>query len=320
MKSTLRKDARKQPHGPDPPTESHTPPILPQGSPQRENQRGILFMVLSVTLFAGHTLILRHLGASRSVDFSVALLFRAVIGAIIVFAFFPSRRPLQIKPVFTKPQLIWRGILGIIGTAAFYWSIPQLGAGKATMFSNTYVLFGTVFAAAFLHEYLSRIRIISLIVAFGGLVILSSAIPADGSGHNTLAVAVALFGALIAAAAVVLIRHLTLHYSNSTIFLSQCAWIAIAALPLVLVRGEWSLNTHDIGFLTAAAAMAAYGQLAMVQGFRLLNVATGASIQMALPVVTALGGFAFFGEAFTPTQLAGAALLLAGTYFVATRK
>lgn len=277
-------------------------------------------MILSVTLFAAHTLILRHLGTTRQVDFSVALLFRAVIGAIIVFAFFPSRRPLQIKPVFTHRQLIWRGIFGIIGTAAFNWSIPHLGAGKATLFSNTYVLFGTVFAALFLHEYLSRKRTLALVVAFVGLIILSSAIPSSGSGHNHFAVAVALFGALIAAATVVLIRHLTTHYSNATIFLSQCAWITIAALPLALFRAEWHLGPYDIGFLVAAAVMAAYGQLAMVQGFRLLNVASGASIQMALPVVTAIGGFALFGEAFTPSQLAGAALLLAGTYIVATRK
>jgi drug/metabolite transporter (DMT)-like permease len=280
--------------------------------------RGVIFMVLSVLLFAGHTLLLRHLGTHRDIDFSLALLFRSVIGIIIVIALFPSRRPLRILPVFTEGRLIWRGIFGIIGTATFYWSIPQLGAGKATIYSNTYVLFGAVFAAIFLRETLSRSRMGWLAVAFIGLLILSSAHPGESNGLG-FAPAVALLGALAAAATIVLIRQLTVTHSNATIFFSQCAWITIASLPLAIIRFEWP-GASDLALLTAAAIMAGYGQLAMNQGFRLLNVAGGASILMALPVVTALGGFLFFGESFTPVQIGGAALLMAGTHHVATRK
>jgi drug/metabolite transporter (DMT)-like permease len=307
------------------PTTTTTPAAHTPRSPRRVPvhmvgaNRGIFFMVVSVLLFAGHTLLLRHLGTTRQIDFSVALLFRAVVGMIIVFLFFPSRRPLELRPIFTETRLIWRGIFGIIGTAAFYWSIPQLGAGKATLFSNTYVLFGAVFAAIFLREMLSRQRTIALIVAFGGLVVLSCTLPSASSGLG-IAQAVALFGAVTAAATVVLIRHLTATHSNATIFMAQCLWIAMASLPLALFRSQWNINAHDFALLTATAVMAGYGQLAMNQGFRLLNVAGGASIQMALPIVTTAGGFALFGESFTLFQLGGAALLIAGTFFVATRK
>jgi drug/metabolite transporter (DMT)-like permease len=294
-------------------------PLAPHTAPHMVGaNRGIFFMVISVLLFAGHTLLLRYLGTTRQIDFSVALLFRALVGIVIVLAFFPRRRPLEFRPVFTDKRLVWRGLFGIVGTAAFYWSIPQLGAGKATIYSNTYVLFGAVFAAFFLRESLSRPRIAALLVAFAGLVILSSALPSDAPGLG-LAQAVALFGAVAAAATVVLIRHLTATYSNATIFFAQCAWITLASLPFVVFRFQ-ALDHLDITLLIAAAVMAAYGQLAMNQGFRLLNVAGGASIQMALPIVTTAGGFALFGESFTLIQLGGAALLVAGTFFVATRK
>ncbi|MFV1996301.1 MAG: EamA family transporter, partial [Verrucomicrobiales bacterium] len=82
-------------------------------------------------------------------------------------------------------------------------------------------------------------------------------------------------------------------------------------------RFDWeTLGWSSVGLLTAAAIAAGYGQLALTQGFRLLKVSTGASIQMALPVFTTLGGILLFGETFSVPQLAGGALTIFGAWRV----
>lgn len=300
---------------------------LPGGS-----RRGLIFMVMSLLCFTANTLLLKYLGADRKIDPSVALLFRAVIGGAIVLTLMRGRRPPRLAPIFRDPLLIWRGILGIVGTAAYYWTIPALGAGKASLLGTTYVLFGAVFAAWFLREHLSARKIAWLLVAFAGAALLTGirGSTGDGDAHGTAASiadpgstnffyeGLAIIGAIAAAGTIVLIRHLTTKHAIATIFLAQCAWIGVAATPFAL-RHFGSLSGHDYVLLGFAALCAGYGQLAMNEGYRLLSVAAGSSVQMALPVMAATGGILLFGESYTLLQIAGVCLILTGSWQVAVR-
>lgn len=284
---------------------------------------GIFIMVLSVICFTANTLFLKYLGSIRSVDPFVALLFRSVVGAMIVIAFFRGKRPLEILPIFRDRGLIYRGLAGIIGTTAYYVTIPTLGSGKATLLCNTYVLFAAIIASIFLGEKLSRRRFAWMALAFVGITILmgNKNGPADASNNGLLKYAelIGLIGAVAAAIAVVLIRNLTIRYSNGTIFMAQCLWVLLATAPLA-IKNLKSLDPTDVIFLSLSAALAAFGQLAMNEGFRRLTVAGGASIQMAWPVLTAAGGFLLFGEMFSPLQITGAVMIIIGIWRVTVRK
>ncbi|MDQ5978210.1 MAG: hypothetical protein QG602_1184, partial [Verrucomicrobiota bacterium] len=73
--------------------------------------------------------------------------------------------------------------------------------------------------------------------------------------------------------------------------------------------------------VTAIASItAAVGQLAMTRAFRDLSVAEGSLLQMLVPVGIAVGGVVFFHERFSSNELIGAALILAGTTFIALRQ
>lgn len=306
-------------------TEKDTPtePLSdPSSSDASRVRMGAIIMSLSVICFTGNTLFLKYLGSIRSVDPYVALLFRAVVGAMIVLAFFRGRRPLEIIPIFRNKGLIARGISGVIGTVAYYVTIQSLGSGKSTLICNTYVLFAAIIASFALGEKLSRRRFVWMALAFVGISLLlgngkSGAEP--GSGIITSPQLIGLIGAISAAVSVVLVRNLTLRYSNGTIFMAQCLWVLIAVAPIAC-RKMAGIEYSDIALLSLSAAMAAFGQLMMNEGFRRLTVATGASIQMLWPVLTAAGGFFFFGETFTPIQIVGAALILIGVWRVTIRK
>ncbi len=283
-------------------------------------RRGIIVMLLSVCGFTINTLLLKYFSsAEREISSMLPLLFRAGIGGFIVIVFFRGRRPTRVRSVFTEKKLVMRGFSGLLGTAAYYWTVPLLGAGKATLFCNTYVIFAAIIAALCLGESLTKRRFAWLSLAFAGIVLLAGPSAHGDRFHIGLPEIVAILGALTAAWSVILVRQLVVDHSISTIFLAQCVWIFLPCALLTahelpgLTGVEWAL-------LIFAATMATFGQLMMNEGYRCLTVASGASLQMLWPVMTALGGLTLFDERFAPLQIVGAVLILFGTWRVSARR
>jgi S-adenosylmethionine uptake transporter len=297
------------------PASALDPPILARAT----SRRGLAVMVLSVLAFSVNTLLLRYIGrevGSGTIGPEVSLLFRAAVGTIVVLAFFRGGRPVSVAPVFLDRQLVVRGIVGLLGTAAYYWTIPSLGAGKATLVCNTYVIFASVFATFSLGERLTLSRALWLVLAFSGILLLIG--PTVGGtglafGFHEI---VALLGAVLAAWAVVLVRQLSFVYSIGTIYLAQCLWI-LAPVAVLAVPHLSSLSAADTGLLVLAATAASFGQLAMNEGYRCLTITTGASLQMLWPVFATAGGWLLFEERFGALQWLGAALILASIWRIA---
>lgn len=307
------------------------------GDPRALARRGVVVMLISVSAFTANTLLLNHIsGAGRGVAPDVPLLFRAVIGIALALTIVRGRRPTRIAPVFRDRRLILRGLTGLLGTAAYYWTVPALGAGKSTLICNTYVIFAAVIAVLVLGEKLTAKRFFWMAASFAGIALLvgafggaapdaatGAASPGSPDGEKGVLLPglpgigwpelVALGGAVLAAWSVVLVRQLTAEHSVGTIYLAQCVWILV---PLSVLAGPdlVTLEPADWGFLASAAVAAGCGQLAMNEGYRCLAVSTGASLQMLWPVLTSLGGWLIFGERFAPVQLAGAVLILASVW------
>jgi drug/metabolite transporter (DMT)-like permease len=222
-------------------------------------------------------------------------------------------------PVFKDRLLILRGVTGLLGTAAYYWTVPALGAGMATLICNTYVIFASLIAVLALGEKLTVARFAWLGVSFVGIILLvgpNADVENFGIGFHEI---LAIVGAILAASSVVLVRRLVADYSIGTIYLSQCVWIF---LPLVFLAGPklLELGGGDIVMLIIAGVAAGWGQLAMNEGYRCLSVSAGASLQMLWPVLTTTGGFLLFGESFVALQILGAILILASVWRVSVKK
>jgi drug/metabolite transporter (DMT)-like permease len=296
-----------------------TPLVDPPVPVRATSRRGIAVMVLSVLAFSVNTLLLRYIGredGAGTIGPDVPLLFRAAVGTLMVLAFFRGGRPVSIAPVFLDRQLVVRGIVGLLGTAAYYWTIPSLGAGKATLVCNTYVIFASVFAMFSLGERLTLSRTLWLVLAFSGIVLLIGPNGAGAGFAFGFHEVVALGGAILAAWAVVLVRQLSFVYSIGTIYLAQCLWI-LAPVAVLAVPDLASLSAADTGLLVLAATAAGFGQLAMNEGYRCLTVTTGASLQMLWPVFATAGGWLLFEERFGALQWLGAALILASIWRIA---
>ena len=124
----------------------------------------------------------------------------------------------------------------------------------------------------------------------------------------------ALAGAVGSGWVVVIIRRLRHEEHPATIYASQAFYSLVIASPAVMEIPALPVSAW-LG-LTAGAVIVTLAQLIMTRAYQFMSVSRGSSLQMLLPLATAVGGFAFFGESFHPLEIAGAMLTLLATWRV----
>lgn len=276
--------------------------------------RGTILMLLSIVCFTVNTLAVRGLSLHfPDCNGWQVTLFRGLAGTLVVIAFFSKGRNLRLRSLLDRPKVIWRGILGATGVALFYITIIHLGPARAVVINLSYPVFAALLASLFLKEHLGFQKLAWIIIGFTGLMIFVG--PRSLNGGVSLYDLLAIAGALLAAGVVVLIRTLHRSEHSSTIFASQAIYCLVLAAPISTTSALTLPPTALIG-LALAGIIVAGGQLAMTFAYRHLDVSKGASMQMLLPIATALGAWLLFDEKLTTIEIAGASLTLLATFMV----
>lgn len=274
--------------------------------------RGIILMFISVLFFAANTLAIRGLvGWFPAISGWHASLYRGAAGLLVVLALYSYGRGYRFSSLFTKPLVVWRRIIGGFGIGLFYICVIKLGPGQASFIGLTYPVFAAILAHYFLKEELGKRKLGWILVSFFGLGVffLESGLTQEASIYDLLA----LFGSFLAGFVVVLIRKLHATEHGSTIYGAQTFYGVLFAIP---ISGSSTLElpmTATI-LLLLIGFLAAGGQLTMTFAYRHLDVSTGSSFQMLLPIITAMGSGLLFGERFGPIEMIGAAITLFATW------
>lgn len=269
--------------------------------------RGRVLMLVSAAFFVANVLLVRWTGAHFAVSPWVLASGRFLVGMVLVLLpIMPGGRA-DLRSLVGNRLVLTRGVVGGAAVALYYWTIPALGAGRATFVNNTYILWGALLAALFLHERLQRQMIVALFVGLAGVALLTG-VSTSGwafSQADALAIAAAVGSAIV----VVVIRQLRATETIATIFGSQCAWgLAFTAVPTVQ---HWSMpGSTALGLIIGSGLLAGAGQVCMTAGYRWLPVAEGSLLQMSVPVGIALGGVVMFGERYSSAELIGALLIV----------
>ena len=307
-----------------PPTTTTSVPTPAATDPTQDTThilRGCILMSASLAFFTAHTLLIKSLSVFHGISVWQTLWFRFFVSAVITALVFGPGGDLKFWRVTHHRYLLARGLLGVIGTAFFYLAIDGLGAGVATLITNTYVVFSILLAAWLLKEPLSLRRLAWIAVALTGLAILTTAGKVSGmtSSGTWVDYLIAVGGALTAGVVIVIIRKLHRTESTATIFWAQCGWGTVLITPILPF--VWSTPTGPaFGLLMTCATLACMGQLTMTAAFRHLPVSMGAGFQMALPVLTAFGGVLFLNEQLAIIQWFAAALIIFGTFNAVRRR
>jgi drug/metabolite transporter (DMT)-like permease len=278
------------------------------------HRRAVLLMLASAAFFVANVLLVRALGVLGSANVWLIAVARFIVGLAMIMTVY--RREFEPSHLFRSRKLAERGIVGGAGVYVTYLTVVMLGAGRATFIGNTYVIWAAFLAAWMLQEKLRASVLGGGAAALVGLALLTNVFSsASPPGVYDL---LAVLASLMSAHVVVTIRQLHDTEHTSTIFAAQCVYgLLICTVPAVATFQP--LGPLAWAVLIVASLCAGAGQLTMTRAFRDLPVAEGSLIQMLVPLGIAAGGVFFFGERFAPHELIGAALILAGTGFIALR-
>lgn len=272
-------------------------------------------MLLSTVGFIANILLIRAFGALEGTNMWFLVCMRWVTGLAVISALY--HRQFQPRNLFRNRRLIARGIIGGIGTLAYYVAIEHLGAGRATFISNTYVVWGGLLAVWILSERFTTKLAIGCLTTLTGLALLTNVI--STALHPGIYDMLALGTAFASAIVIVLIRGLHSSEHTSTIFAAQCVYgLMICGVPAWYLTD--SLPNGSWWIIVGASLSAALGQLSMTRAFRDLPVGEGSLLQMLVPLGVAIGGVFLFSEHYSITELFGAVLILVGTIVPTLRR
>ncbi len=272
-------------------------------------------MLASTVAFCAMSALVQYASA---IDPYKMTLFRFVVGlGILGTAALLGR----IKLTFTHgPLLFLRGLFGGLGILIFFWSIPRLGIGKATVLIYSFPIFGSLFSSIFLKERLGAARLATMLMAFAGIYLLAS----DHEGSFSLLAVpngdelLTILGAMLGGIALVIVKKLHDTDSSYAIFFAQCViglWIVIVPANVV----PCSIGLGGGLLLVAIGVTSAIGQLLSTEGYRHLTVAKGSLLGMLVPVLNYIMGVTLFKEPLSARSLIGSAVVL-GASVVTLRK
>jgi len=280
-----------------------------------QERKGAMLILASAVAFCVMSTLVRY---ASDIDPYKTTLFRFVIGLGMLgtAALFG-----KIKLQFTHgPLLFLRGLFGGTAILIFFWSIPKLGVGKATVLAYTFPIFGSLFSAIFLKERIGVTQIAAMLVAFAGIGLLASGNGRSDAlwglpGRNEL---LTLGGAMLGGIALVLVKKLHDTDSSYAIFFAQCViglWIVAIPANIVPCSIGWTGGL----LLVAIGIASAVGQLLATEGYRHISVTTGSLVGMLVPVLNYAAGVVLFREPLSPRSVLGSVAVF-GASIVALRK
>ncbi|MCM0019229.1 MAG: DMT family transporter [Tagaea sp.] len=276
------------------------------------NAQGALWMIASGAVFSLLNATVKHLG--QNLDPFVIAFFRCVFGLAIIlpFALRAGRGVLLTGRPLTH---LARGLVGVAGVFCGMYAIVHLPLADAIAISFAKPLFAVLLAAAFLSERVGADRWLATAVGFLGVLI----VVRPGSTEFELAHVVALIGAFAVADGIVLVKKLQGSERTATIMV----YFGVVTSLLSLGPALWVWTTPsgiELGFLAAMAGAATLGQYCGLRAFQAADASAVVPYDYLRLIFAIALGFALFGEYPDFWTLAGSAVLIASTLYIAYRE
>lgn len=270
--------------------------------------RGLRYMAAGAFFFSVMSLLVKFAG--RTLPTQEIVFARSLIMAILTYTTLRRRRIPMLGE--RRGLLVVRGLLGFAALSCFYYALVHLPLADATVIQYTNPAFAAVFAVFVLGERMRGREIACLAMSIGGVLLVARpGFLFEGSaGLAPFAVAVALSGAVLSAAAYVTVRVLAREHHLVVIFyfavISTVGSLPATAIDVVLPRPA------DVLLLLGVGVSTQLGQVFMTKGLHLERTGRATATSLVQIVFAGLWGALFFSQLPGPLGLAGAGLIVAG--------
>lgn len=281
-------------------------------SPPQRPVLGVLWMVVTGMLFVGVTALVKYLGTD--IPAPQAAFIRYALGLVFVI---PMVRTI-LRAHLTRRQLglfTVRGLAHSVGVALWFYAMARIPIADVTAMNYLAPIYVTIGAALFLGERLALRRIIAVVVALlGALIILRPGFREVGPGHLAM-----LFAAVVFGASYLLAKVLTDETSAIVVVGMMSFWVTVGLAPMaamVWVTPDW----NTIMVLFGVAVLATAGHYTMTLAFRCAPLTVTQPVTFLQLVWAVAVGALFFGEAVDPWVVFGGLVIMASVTFITWRE
>lgn len=297
------------------PNSTETLRVSSVATKDRDNLRGILWMVVSVIGASIMTVAVRFV--ALELDSMHAVFYRSFIGVAFVALAIVIISPLRKQLSFTKPaQHIIRGVLITLATHFGFYTISTIPVATATVLFFTAPIFATLLSVFVHGEPIGMRRVLAMSAGFvGALVILR---PGFGTFH--FGMATALISSLCFSAALVMSRNLAQADGPLSAYISSAFIATVLTIPVIATDFKVpDLNVTWI-FIILLVFASMTRSIADIQAYRHAEAGVLAPVAYLRLVFIGIAGFVVFGEIPDWATWFGAAIIISATLYMARRE
>jgi drug/metabolite transporter (DMT)-like permease len=273
---------------------------------------GILLIAVSASSF-GTLAIFGRFARSDGMDTFTILFFRFGVSALVMSVILILRRE-NFPRGKILAQLVGMGALGYVGQSFMYLTaVNYASAGLVALLLYLYPFFVAILSAIFLHEKVTPVKIIALVLALVG-----TALTVDPKGGQTIGALMAIAAALIYSVYIIVgtnvMKHVTAVQSSTVIFASA----GIVYGFFTFVNGA-HFPASNFGWFTIAGMIFIATIIPVVTflaGLEMVGPVNAAMLSTLEPVVTVLLAAWLFDEKLGAVVLLGGGLILIAVIFL----
>ena len=269
-------------------------------------------MIATGLCFIGVTAVVKH--AAQDLPAAQAAFLRYLLGLIFIV---PMLRGLMAMRI-GRPDLWSFGMRGIVHTLAvilWFYAMTQIPIAEVTAMNYLNPVYVTIGAALFLGERIAAPRILAIVAALVGVVvILRPGFRVIETGHLAMLGTALLFGA-----SYLIAKRMAGRHSATMVVAMLSVTVTVGLLPFavaVWVPPSWV----DLAWMFLVAAFATAGHYAMTRAFAAAPLGVTQPVAFLQMVWAVLLGWAFFDEPPDGFVILGAAIIIGAVSFIAWRE
>ncbi len=273
---------------------------------------GVFWMIITGFLFVGVTALVKLLGPR--IPASEAAFLRYALGLVFLL---PMVRPL-LRARLSRGQLAlftWRGLAHTGGVALWFYAMTRIPIADVTAMNYLSPIYVTLGAAIFLGERLAFRRILAVVVALiGGLIILRPGFREVGAGHLAM-----LFAAFFFATSYLLAKRMADETGAAVTVTMLSLMVTIGLAPLALMN--WVTPTgYELLLLLAVAAVATAGHYTMSLALAAAPITVTQPVGFLQLVWAVTLGWLVFDEGLDIWVIVGGGVIISAISFMTWRE
>jgi len=273
---------------------------------------GVLWMVVTGLLFVGVTSLVKVLGTR--IPAPEAAFLRFLFGLVFMLPVLGSLRGVRFNRK-TWALIAGRGACHTIAVGLWFFAMARIPLADVTAMNYLAPVYVTLGAALFLGERLALRRIMAIIAALAGaLIILRPGFRVVESGHLAMLGTALFFGG-----SYLMAKMLSERVSAGVVVAMMSVTVTLGLAPLAWA--VWVPPTlPELAILFGVACFATAGHYTMTLAFRAAPLAVTQPVTFLQLVWAVIVGTVVFGEGVDPFVVLGGTVIVAAVSFIAWRE